>query len=90
MGKMAFILMIVSKKLRPYFQAHTIKVLTEYLLKKVLRKLDLSGRLINWAIDLREFNIEFISRNAIKGQALADFVVEFTTISEEEPLGDNL
>jgi hypothetical protein len=61
MEKMAFALTIASRKLRPYFQVHTIKVLTEYPLKKVLQKLDLSGQLTNWAIELSEFNIEFIS-----------------------------
>jgi hypothetical protein len=83
---MAFALTIASRKLRPYFQAHTIKVLTEYPLKKVLRKLDLSGRLVNWAIELSEFDVEFVPRNAIKGQVLADFVAEFTGITEEAPL----
>jgi hypothetical protein len=47
MEKMAFALTVESRKLRPYFQAHTIKVLTEYPLKKFLRKLDLFGRLVN-------------------------------------------
>jgi ribonuclease HI len=82
---MAFALTIASRKLRPYFQAHTNKVLTEYLLKKVLRKLDLSGRLVNWAVELSEFDIEFVPRSAIKGQVLADFVAEFTNVTEEMP-----
>jgi ribonuclease HI len=85
MEKMAFALTIASRKLRPYFQAHTIKVLTEYLLKKVLRKLDLSGRLVNWAMELSEFDIEFVPWSAIKGKMLADFVAEFTSIPEETP-----
>jgi hypothetical protein len=87
--KMAFTLTITSRKLRPYFQAHTIKFLTEYPLKKVLKKLDLSGQLINWANELSKFDIEFISWNAIQGQTLANFVAEFTSILEEPP-GDNL
>jgi ribonuclease HI len=41
--------------------------------------------LVNWAIELSEFNIEFVSRSAIKGQVLADFVAEFTSITEERP-----
>jgi hypothetical protein len=90
MEKMAFALTIASRKLRPYFQAYTIKVLTEYPLKKVLCKLDLSGRLVNWAIELSEFDIEFVSRNAIKGQVLANFVAEFTGIAEETPLKNDL
>jgi hypothetical protein len=51
-----------------------------------MQKLDLSGRLANWAIELGQFDLEFIPRNAIKGQALADFLVEFTNMPEiEEP-----
>lgn len=34
----------------------------------------------NWAIELREFDIEFVPRNAIKGQALSYFMVEFTNL----------
>jgi hypothetical protein len=84
--KLAFALIMASRKLRPYFQAHTIRVLTEYPLRKVMQKLDLSGRLANWAIELGQFDLEFVPRNAIKGQALADFLVEFTNLPEvEEP-----
>jgi hypothetical protein len=45
--KLAFALVMASRKLRPYFQAYTIRVLTEYPLRKVMRKLDLLGRLAN-------------------------------------------
>jgi ribonuclease HI len=51
-----------------------------------MQKLDLSGSLANWAIELGQFDLEFIPRNAVKGQALADFLVEFTNMPEiEEP-----
>jgi hypothetical protein len=82
--KLAFAFVMASRKLRPYFQAHTIRVLTEYPLKKVMQKLDLSGRLANWAIELGQFDLEFVPRNAIKGQALADFLAEFTNVPEIE------
>jgi ribonuclease HI len=49
-----------------------------------MQKLDLSGRLANWAIELGQFDLEFVPRNAIKGQALADFLVEFTNMPEIE------
>ena len=65
--KMAFTLVMASRKLRPYFQAHKIRVLTEYPLRKVLQKLDLSGRLANWAIELGQFDLDFVPRIAIKG-----------------------
>jgi len=65
--KLAFALVISARRLRPYFQAHAIRVLTEYPMKKVLQKPDLSRRLVNWAMELGQFDIEFHPRTAIKG-----------------------
>jgi ribonuclease HI len=84
--KLAFALVVSARRLRPYFQAHAIRVLTEYPMKKVLQKPDISGRLINWAIELGEFDIEFHPRTSIKGQAMADFLVEFCNVPESEEL----
>ena len=60
-------LRIATEKLRPYFQAHTIIVLTGSLIKAILHKLDVSRRLLKWAIELIEFAIEYRPRSAIKG-----------------------
>lgn len=43
-----------------------------------MQRLDNSGRLVGWSIGLNEFDIEYLPRKAIKGQALADFVAEFS------------
>jgi len=80
--KLAFALVISARRLRPYFQAHAIRVLTEYPLKKVLQKLDLSGRLVNWAMELGEFDLEFYPRTTIKAQVMADFIAEFSNLPE--------
>ena len=82
--KMALALVMASRKLRPYFQAHTIKVLTDQPLRQILQKPDYSGRLMKWAIELSQFDIHFEPRQAIKGQALADFIVECTFGAPEE------
>ncbi|GKV21272.1 hypothetical protein SLEP1_g31266 [Rubroshorea leprosula] len=43
-----------------------------------------SGQLIGWAIELSEYDLKFQPRTTIKGQALADFLVEcYLTIVEE-------
>jgi hypothetical protein len=88
--KLAFALVISAKRLRPYFQAHAIRVLTEYPMKKVLQKPDLSGRLVNWVMELGQFDIKFHPRTAIKGQVLADFLVEFCNIPKAEELPKEL
>ncbi|XP_074346509.1 uncharacterized protein LOC141685296 [Apium graveolens] len=45
-----------------------------------------SGRLVNWAIELSQFNIKFVSRTAIKAQALAEFVMQCTFPKSTQPL----
>ena len=67
-----------ARKLRPYFQAHTIEVPTEYPMKQVLHKPEVSGRLMKWAIELSEFDIRYKPKTTVKGQVLANFVMEFT------------
>ncbi|RVW26660.1 hypothetical protein CK203_096493 [Vitis vinifera] len=59
-----------AQKLRPYFQAHPVIVLTDQPLRNILHKPDLTGRMLQWAIELSEFGIEFQPRLAMKGQAL--------------------
>ncbi|XP_022857284.1 uncharacterized protein LOC111378334 [Olea europaea var. sylvestris] len=86
MKKLALALITASRKLRPYFQAHSIQVLTNFPLRQVMQKTDASGRLLKWAIELSEFDLMFRPRRAIKGQALADFMVEFTKAPEMEAI----
>ena len=78
MEKLAFALITASKKLRHYFQAYIINVMMNHPLKKAMNKLEAAGRLIQWAIELSKFNVRYQPRNAIKAQALADFITEFT------------
>ncbi|XP_022871367.1 uncharacterized protein LOC111390542 [Olea europaea var. sylvestris] len=86
MEKLTLALITASKKLRLYFQAHTIHVLTNFLLRHVLQKLDASGRLLKWAVELSEFDLVFKAKAAIKGQALANFVAKFTNLPEVDKI----
>jgi hypothetical protein len=84
MDKLVFALIVSAKRLMSHFQTHIIIVLTEYPLKKVLQKLDISRRLVNWEIELGEFDLKFHPTTTIKGQALADFLVEFYNFLDGE------
>jgi hypothetical protein len=64
--KLAFALIVSARRLRPYFQAHVIRVLIEYTMKKILQKPNISGRLVNWSVELGQFDIEFHPRTSIK------------------------
>ena len=84
MEKSILALVTAARKLHPYFQAHTIEIPTEYPMKQVLHKPETSGRLIKWAIELSEFDIRYKPKTVIKGQVLADFVMEFTSVELAE------
>ncbi|KAK2997506.1 hypothetical protein RJ639_026438 [Escallonia herrerae] len=82
--KIALALIISARRLRPYFQSHTIIVLTDQPLRKVLMNPEASGRLVNWSVELGEFDLQYKPRIAVKAQALADFIVE-CTLPEDPP-----
>ena len=81
--KLAFALITASRKLRHYLQVHVINVMMDHPLKKAMNKLEAAGRLIQWAVELSEFDIRYQSRNAIKARALSDFIAEFTPSYED-------
>ncbi|XP_058185734.1 uncharacterized protein LOC131302960 [Rhododendron vialii] len=83
-------MVIAARRLWPYFQAHPIKVLTDQPLRRILHSPETLGRLIQWSIELGEFDIEYKPRIAIKAQVLADFLAEYTYpepegLPKEEP-----
>ncbi|CAL8992338.1 unnamed protein product [Prunus brigantina] len=83
--QLAYALVLSARRLRPYFQAHSINVLTNQPLRQVLQKPETSGRLIKWAIELGEFDIGYHPRPSEKGQAVADFISEFTILANTDP-----
>ena len=84
MEKLVLALVTTAKRLRPYFQAHTIEIPTEHPMKQILHKPKTSGRLVKWAIELSEFDISYKPRTTIKGQVLAYFIMEFTSTEPTE------
>ncbi|PKA46054.1 RNA-directed DNA polymerase like [Apostasia shenzhenica] len=82
--KLSFALISAARRLRHYFQAHPIKVMTDQPLWRILHSLEISGRLQKWAVELSEFDIDFLPRTTMKSQALADFIAELTTTEQPE------
>ena len=80
MEKLAFTLVTAACKLKPYFQAHTMIVLTDKPLRQAMSNPESTGRMELWAIELSEFDIQYRPRTAIKGQVVVDFIAEFTNV----------
>ena len=79
MEKLALAVVTAARKLRPYFQSHSIIVMTSQPLRTILHSPSQSGRLAKWAIELSEYDIEYRPRAAAKAQVLADFVIELAS-----------
>ena len=60
--KLAFAFVVAARKLRPYFQAHSVTVLTSFPLRQFMQRLDSSGRLALWALELTQYDIVFKPR----------------------------
>lgn len=80
--KIGLALVTTARKLRPYFLSYTIVVRTGHPLKATLGKIDTSERMLKWAVDLSQFEIEYEPRISVKCQALADFIHEGTRNQE--------
>ena len=76
MEKMFLALMMAKKKLRHHFESHTIIEMTNFLIRQVLSKPNLSRRLTEWAIELGVYDIKYAPRTMKRGQVVADFLVE--------------
>ena len=66
--------MTAARKLRPYFQAHTIIVLTDQPLKKAMSSSEVTERMALWAIELSKFDVQYRPQTIVKGQIVADFI----------------
>jgi hypothetical protein len=84
--KICYAVVMASRKLRHYFEAHRIKVLTSQSLRES------SGRISKWALELSEHVVDFEKLSAIKSQVLADFVSDWTEPNsfDDGPIPDSI
>jgi hypothetical protein len=84
--KACLAVVFASQKLRHYMLAHTTHLIAKIdPLKYLLSKATLTGRLAKWVMILSEFDIKYVERKAIKGQAIADQLAE-TPLIDHQPL----
>ncbi|GKA60893.1 reverse transcriptase domain-containing protein [Tanacetum coccineum] len=76
MEKLVLALVHASKCLKRHFQAHPIIVIMDQPIQQVLSRPKVAGRLLKRSIELGEYAIHYRHRISVKGQILADFIVE--------------
>src|SRR3954466_13442491 len=86
--KMTYGVYMAAKKLKHYFQEHSIRVICEAPISDILGSKDVSGRVAKWAIELAPYTSQYDRRDAIKSQDVADFFVDWMEMQYEPPLPD--
>jgi hypothetical protein len=78
--KLAYTVLITTRKLSHYFQVHRIEVHTSSTLGEIWNNMEATDKIAKWAIELSMYDIVYKPRMAIKVQALSDFVAEWIEI----------
>jgi hypothetical protein len=76
--KLLYAVLMMTRKLKYYFLAHTVQVVSDRPLARVLQSKEVMGRIAQWFMEIGQYNVEFVPRRAIKSQALTDFIAEWT------------
>ena len=81
--KLAYGVFYAASKLGYYFQEHYVTVMSKAPLGDIINNADATGQVTKWGIELTAFDINYKPRNAIRSQALANFVADSTEAMEE-------
>jgi hypothetical protein len=76
--KLLYAVVLARRKLRHYFEAHPVTVVSSFPLREIIRNLDVADRIAKWSVELMGETLAYASRKAIKSKILADFVAEWT------------
>ena len=74
--KAALVVEFTAQRLRHYFQSFTVIVMAYLPICKVLQKPGIASRMVRWAVELSEFDVQYESPGPIKGQMYANSMVE--------------
>jgi hypothetical protein len=75
--KLLHTVLMITRKLKYYFLAHTVQVMSDRPLVCVLQSKEATGWIAQWAVETGQYDVEFVPRWVIKSQALVDFITEW-------------
>jgi ribonuclease HI len=76
--KLLYAVVLARRKLRHYFEAHPVTVVSSFPLGEIIRNPDAAGRIAKWSVELMGEMLAYAPRKALKSQILAEFVAEWT------------
>jgi hypothetical protein len=69
---------MTTRKLNHYFLAHTVWAVSDRSLARVLQSREATVQIAQWAVEIGQYDVEFVPRQTIKSQALTYFIIEWT------------
>jgi hypothetical protein len=76
--KLLYTVVLARCKLRHYFEAHLVTVVSSFPLGEIIRNPDAAGRIAKWSVELMGETFAYAPRKAIQSQILADFIAKWT------------
>jgi hypothetical protein len=76
--KLLYAVLMTTRKRKHYLLAHTVQIVSDQPLARVLQSKEATGRIAQWVVEIGQYDVEFITRWAIKSQALTYFIKEWT------------
>jgi hypothetical protein len=76
--KLFYTVVLAQRKLRHYFEAHQVTMVSSFPLGEIVHNPDVSGRIAKSSMELMGEMLTYVWRKAIKSQILVDFVAEWT------------
>jgi hypothetical protein len=83
--KLLYEVVLARHKLRHYFEAHLVTMLSSFPLGEIVRNPDVAGRIAKWSVELMGETLAYSPRKAIKSQILVDFVAKWTNTQLPPP-----
>ena len=76
--KLLYAVILAWRKLRHYFEAHPITVVSSFPLGEIVHNREVMCRTAKWSVELMGETLTYAPRRAVKSQILVDFIAEWT------------
>ena len=71
-------MILARRKLQHYFLGHPIMAIPSFPLGEIIQNREATRRIAKWSVELMGETLTYAPRKAIKSQALANFIADWT------------